>query len=339
VPTLWEQLNSLYPEVLSADPSQAINGTELLEKVRRRLSEFAEDSIRQYFSLMSQDPTTSIAKITDGHGYYLRRTDSRWGDEPVAPELPRVPGGREFQLEEKFRSIYMRYSEQEQANQFPIHVEHTRAARREAGVNQWKFPDVVLLSWQLGKPAEQAYKPAEQVYRLDPNLLAVKTSLGEPPFSLRSVELKVALSLPTFREDFFQCVSNSKWAHSAELAVANKVQDDTLSRELRRLGASYDVSIVSYGLPSEFLESLPSASEILEMEAADFDGQIAGKISLARLSTSKGRASLDWDHIYDLRDQKAFPLLFEWVAHCLAQKRAYSFDEFQQIYKIEHRTG
>lgn len=34
--TLWEQLNSLYPEVLSADPSQAINGTELLEKVRPR---------------------------------------------------------------------------------------------------------------------------------------------------------------------------------------------------------------------------------------------------------------------------------------------------------------
>ncbi len=222
--TLWEKLNSLYPEVLSADPSKAINGTELLEIVRPRLDDYSENSIRQNFSLMSQDPTSSIAKVADGHGYYLRNAESREsGAASTAAESPQtIAGSRDAQSEEKFRSIYMRHSEQ--ANQFPIHIEHTRASRREAGVNQWKFPDVVLLSWEVGKPTDQGY-------RLDPYLLAIKTSLGEPPFSLQSVELKVSLSLPSFREDFFQCVSNSKWAHRAELAVASTVNDDTLSRE------------------------------------------------------------------------------------------------------------
>lgn len=281
---------------------------------------------------MSQDPTSSIAKIADGHGYLLRSIESRGSAEPAAAELPRSIGRRESQLEEKFRSIYMRYSEQEQANQFPIHVEHTRAVRREAGVNQWKFPDVVLLSWEVGKPTDQGY-------RLDPYLLAIKTSLGEPPFSLKSVELKVALSLSTFRADFFQCVSNSKWAHRAELAVADTVNDDTLRTELRRLGASYDVSVVSYGLPPHLLESLPNASEILNMPAAEFDKEVAEKITRNPLTTGNKRASLDWEHINDLRDLNAFPLLFEWIAHCLAQKKPYTFNEFQQIQKIERRMS
>jgi hypothetical protein len=328
--TLWDQLNKLFPEILSPDPSQAINGTELLERVRYRLGDYSENSIRQHFSEMSHDPSSSIAKIADGHGYYLRVI----GGEPTPPaeSTPTMAFGRDFQSEEKFRSILMRHSEQE--NEFPMHVEHTRASRREAGVNQWKFPDVVLLSWGV------VGKMTDQGYRLDPNLLAVKTSLGEPPFSLRSIELKVALSLSTFREDFFQCVSNSKWAHSAQLAVANSVSDDTLSGELRRLGASYDVSIVSYGLSSALLESLPSASEILKMQQEDFDKQVAEKIALTRLSTGKERASLDWEHINDLRSlSPAFLRLFEWVAFCLAQKRAYSFDDFLHIQTIERKTG
>jgi hypothetical protein len=164
---------------------------------------------------MSKDLTSSIAKIADGHGYYLRNTENRVNLEPPpgaeVSTATEVSGGREIQLEEKFRSIFIRHSEQ--ANQkFPMHVEHTRATRREAGVNQWKFPDVVLLDWEgVGDLTDQG------LYRLDPNLLAVKTSLGEPPFSLESIELKVGVSFPTFRESFFQCVSNSKWAHGAVL--------------------------------------------------------------------------------------------------------------------------
>jgi len=37
VATLWDQLNRVFPEVLSPEPREAINGTKLLEKVRTHL--------------------------------------------------------------------------------------------------------------------------------------------------------------------------------------------------------------------------------------------------------------------------------------------------------------
>ena len=249
-----------------------------------------------------------------------------------APTCQDLIGSRE-ELEEKFRSIFIRHSEQLNPNQkFAMCIEHRRATRRDAGVNQWKFPDVVLLAWQVGKLTDQGYK-------LDPDLLAVKTSLGEPPFSLESIELKVEISLSTFRENFFQCVSNSKWAHGALLAVANNISDNTLSDELRRLGASYDVSVVSYGLSSELLERLPSASDIRKMPDAEFEC-IASKMSPTRISTGKERATLDWEHINDLHSLSPdFRLLFQWIAHCLSQKRAYNFSNFRQIQTIEQTTA
>ena len=202
-----------------------MNGTKLLEKVVKLLeSEYSENSIRQHFSVMSQDPTSTIAKVTSGHGYYLRQQPESQGADSAAqnPQTGLFEGsaGRELQLEEKFRSIFMRHAER--SNLFPMHVEHTRAIPRAAGINRWKFPDVVLLNWSVGEMKDQGY-------RLDKNLLRVKTSLGEQPFMLRSIELKVGLTLSGFRENFFQCVSNSKWAHGATLAIANGIDDSTLS--------------------------------------------------------------------------------------------------------------
>ncbi|MBS1872427.1 MAG: hypothetical protein JSU00_04380 [Acidobacteria bacterium] len=334
---LWEQLNRLYPEVLSPDPASAINGTKLFEKVVGRLEgEYAENSIRQHFSVMSQDPTSSIAKVTTGHGYYLReQLTSQATIDSAAPTLLSTPvelsKGRDLQLEEKFRFIFMRHAER--SNVFPMHVEHTRASSRAAGVNRWKFPDVVLLNWRVGDMTDQGY-------RLDPNLLQVKMSLGEQPFLLRSVELKVDLSLASFRESFFQCVSNSKWAHGATLAIATSIDDSTLSDELRRLGASYDVSVDSYGLSAEFLESLPPASKIRAMTDSEFDEAIAPQITVQRVSSGKERSALDWEHILDLRSlSPGFRQLFEWVAYCLAQRRPYRFADFDQIQKIERTVG
>jgi hypothetical protein len=108
-----------------------------------------------------------------------------------------------------------------------MHIEHTKGARQPAGVNKWKFSDVVVLDWDVGEQREDAFV-------LDRALLEVKRSLGEQPFRLSSVELKVELVLNNFREHFFQCVSNSKWAHMAHLVVASPISDALLATELRR---------------------------------------------------------------------------------------------------------
>lgn len=325
--SLWDQLNALYPAILPADPKHAINGTQLLVKAQPKLiGNYAEASIRQHFSDMSKDPTSRIAKVASGHGYYLRNPENVASDQPASPELPASTSAkkREAQPEEKFRSIFIRHSE-EVSRQFPIHIEHTKAQRRLAGINQWKFPDVILLRWAIGKVTDEGYV-------LDQDALTVKTSLGEPSFALESIELKIALSLATLRESFFQCVSNSQWAHRSTLVVANSIDDKTLRDELERLGASYDVTVISFGLTNEVLDGLPGANDIRQMTAADFENKVTAKISLTVISTGKERATLDWEHVNDLRSQSGdFRDLFEWIAYCLLQKKAHSIDEFRQI--------
>jgi hypothetical protein len=278
---------------------------------------------------MSKDLSCSIAKVSYGHGYYLREAlaEKQVPQEPNPPKpAEQVSAGRDSQAEEKFRSIVMRYSEQTDSS-FPIHIEHTRAMKSEAGMHKWKFPDLVLLKWTVGKLTDDGY-------RLDKDLLSVRASLGDPLFSLESIELKVALSVSDFRENFFQCVSNSKWAHRSTLAIAGTINDQKVRDELERLGASYDIAITSYGLSEEKLASLPSAQVIKEMNDGDFE-EIASQIKYIQISTGKDRSLLDWEHINDLRTLSPdFIALFEWIAYCLAEKRASTFTNYQGIKKL-----
>ena len=72
--SLWDQLTKLLPSLLPSDPDEAINGSELLKLVSRKLDgDYAENTLRAHFSRMSAEPDSVIAKVEDGHGYYLRR--------------------------------------------------------------------------------------------------------------------------------------------------------------------------------------------------------------------------------------------------------------------------
>ncbi|HEY5812407.1 MAG TPA: hypothetical protein VIT23_07120 [Terrimicrobiaceae bacterium] len=342
MPSLRDQLTKIFPEVLPTDPSKAINGTQLLSLVRARLDDgYSENSIRQHFSVLSADPASPIAKVDEGHGYYLRRQEatiqSAVESIPVtASQLPMEgetfvnidESTRSSQSEEKLRAVFMRYSELN--NQFPIQIEHTKGTKQRAGVNKWKFPDVVVLEWEVGHMTDNGF-------RLERELLEVKRSLGEQPFRLLSVELKVELFLSTFRENFFQCVSNSKWAHSAQLLIGNKISDRTLAEELRRLGTSYDVSVISYGFEPGAIDFLPSADQIRDMSIAEFES-IAAKISVTRISSGKLRDTLDWEHIRDLRSQSEdFNKVFEWTAYCLEKKNPVTFRDYDKIAKVERK--
>ena len=232
-------------------------------------------------------------------------------------------GTRNTQPEEKFRAIFMRYTEFN--NQFPIHIEHTRASKQPSGVNEWKFPDVVVVEW--GSEVRR-----EDSLRLDKDMLEIKRSLGEQPFKIRSVELKVALSLSTFRQNFFQCVSNSKWAHVAQLAIAGRVPDGILADEIRRLGTSYDVSVISFGLDSEVLDKFPSSDKILRMSDEEFEERIVSQIRTRVISSAKERETLDWEHIRDLRTQlNDFNELFAWVSYCLENKIPYTYKDYSKF--------
>lgn len=335
--TLWEQLNDVLPDVLPEDPEQAVNGTELMGQVRPKLQgDYADNTIRVHFSRMAADGTTVIAKVESGHGYYLRHGAAE--AVPVGAATAEVaesgesvePASRDLNstAEEKFRAFFMRYAELE--NRFSMRIDHTRAQRVSAGINKWKFPDVVVLDWEVGQIDDDGY-------RLDRGLLEVKRSLGEQPFRLTSVELKESLNLSTFRENFFQCVSNSKWAHRSVLAVAGPVMDKTLVGELQRLGASYDVTIISYSIESDILRNWPRADAIAAMKPAEFDA-LAKVVKVVTIATGRKRPGLDWEHIQDMRNQTSdFVIMFEWIAHCLQEGRPFRFTDYFEISEIQRR--
>ena len=71
--SLRDQLKDLLPELLPDDPAKAIKGTELIRLVKFRLKQdYSDATLRYHFSIMCCDPTSPIAKVEHGQGYYLR---------------------------------------------------------------------------------------------------------------------------------------------------------------------------------------------------------------------------------------------------------------------------
>lgn len=328
-PSLKDRLNLLFPDVLPDAPEKAIGGTELLKRLRKKgiPKSTTDDVLRNYFSWISKDPTSSIAKVDQGRGYYHRVThddvDLRKKPSTETASLDTETAARAEQREEKFRSLFMLWSVQQR--QLPMHLEHTKAARQSAGLNRWKYPDVVSVRWEVSDTDENARAHVNAGARLNRDLLDVRRSLGDQPFRITSTELKVEITAPLLREYFFQCVSNSQWAHKAQLAIATNIADELVAEELRRLGTSYDVSVISFGLERDYLDNLPNAEQILKFGPERVEQEMANIIPKIVVS-DRGRETLDWEHIRDLQNQhKQMKDLFSWISKCLTDYKAYEF--------------
>lgn len=334
--TLVEQL----PEILGKDilpdsPQEALLGSARLEKVTDHVQgNYSSNSIRQTFAALAADPTSPIARVESDYGYYRRPanqegTGARSDDTsaPTSSTDSHSGSACDGQREEKFRSLFTRASRYE--NRFPVHVEHTAAVRQKAGVNKWKFPDVVALDWD---PSRELQNEGVVLQRA---MLEVNRSLGAQLFRLSRIELKVTLTLGTFREHFFQCLSNSMWSHSARLVVATRISDAILADELRRLGTSYGVQVQSFNLTEEELDALPSAGTIREWSDQEFEVRHMQQQSTL-LSPGALKTELDWDHLQDMRNQpQVFKDIFAWIARCLQDARAYTFEKYQDLCRIE----
>lgn len=162
-------------------------------------------------------------------------------------------------------------------------------------------------------------------------MLEVRRSLGEQPFRVLSTELKVEITASTLREIFFQAVSNSRWAHNAQLAVALKISDAKVVEELERLGASYGISVVSFGLQPQQIDNLPGAAELLNMGSADIE-KIFSNVTYETIASGQERDVMDWEHLQDL--QSLHPNVkdfLSWIAQCLNDGRAWSWKQWNDI--------
>lgn len=327
--SLRQQLTDILPEILPANPKEATKGTELIRLVRLRLEgDYSDASLRYHFSIMSCDPASPIAKVEKGQGYYRRSA-------PVpalagAQDLLSMTQGRledfggnqasvDLALERarKFRAIASRYCEVN--SRFPFNFREVLAKNAPIG-NLWKYPDMVMVDWELGEPSDNGLS-------LDHETLELKRRLGLPPFRLRSVILRLLPNLELFREEFFQALSVSAWTHGGELYYAAPIEDEALSDQLRRLAGEFGVGITTFGLTAEMLDDLPGAEHILTAQPRETDA-LMERLEVERISAPRLRDHVDWSTLNNIRNENAeVQRLFSWLGTCVANERAVPFME------------
>lgn len=328
--SLRKQLSDVLTTLLPANPSDAIKGTELIRLARMHLNgNYSDASLRYHFSIMSCDPASPIAKVEKGQGYYRRS----------AP-LPALSGAQELlaltqgRLEDlnavdqdmvdhtmlrirKFRAVVTRYFEIN--GRFPFSFRH--AFGKEAPIsNLWKFPELVLVDWETGG------SPDEEM-ALDETMLEMKQRLGISPFRLHAARLRIQPSLQTFREDVFQTLAVSMWAHGGELIYAAPVEDEALAEGLRKLSARFGVGVVSFGLTAEALDELPRPANILNAHPRETEA-IMGKLDIHRLSGARSKSHFDWQELTGLRNEsEEAEKLIQWLARCVNERKAEPFKD------------
>lgn len=101
---------------------------------------------------------------------------------------------------------------------------------KKSGYSDWTHPDIVgfsipLEDWQ-------------------PDVIAFNELSDRNALTLFSFEIKRHLTKGTYREAYFQAVSNSSWAHQGYLVAAEIDADDDLLAELERLASSFGIGII-----------------------------------------------------------------------------------------------
>lgn len=335
--SLREHLRNVLPDILPPDPKDAIKGTELIELVKLKLEQrYSDATLRYHFSIMSCDPSAPIAKVEHGQGYYLRTNtlnSMKSARHMVSPSQATfgdafgyTTSNEALLRANKFRAVVARCGENE--GKFPFILEDTFGEDAQYE-DLWKFPDVISVTWQIGQNAEGAVE-------FDRDMLQLQRSFGSQPFNLRSMKMKLEVRPDTFREDFFQCLSNSRWAHYGELIIAEPIENDELVEGLRALGTEFGIGVTSYGLSADDLDELPEPGAIRHFAEREMEG-LHKLIRFQKISESRPRSELGWDQVRNLRsNNQEIEEMFQWLSHSLDNGQAKPFANFRNgISKVE----
>ncbi len=328
--SLREHLRKVLPDILPPDPKDAVKGTELIELVKRKLEQkYSDATLRYHFSIMSCDPSAPIAKVEHGQGYYLRTntlTAMKSARHMISPSQATfgdafgyTTSNEALLRANKFRAVVARCAEAE--GKFPFILENTFGEDAQYE-DLWKYPDVISVTWQIGQRAANGVQ-------FDRDMLQLQRSFGSQPFTLRSMKMKLEARPDTYREDFFQCLSNSRWAHYGELIVAEPIEGASLVDGLRALGVEYGIGVTSFGLTAEALDELPEPGAIRHFGEREMEG-LNKRIRLQRISESRPRSELGWAQVRELRESnEEIESMFEWLSHSLDHGQAQPFANFR----------
>ena len=326
--SLRQQLTDILPTILPSSPKEATKGTELIRLVRLRLEgDYSDASLRYHFSIMSCDPASPIAKVEKGQGYYRRaapvpalsgaqdllsmtqgRLDDFAGDIGAVDHI--------LQRIRKFRAAATRYCEVNGRFPYPFRDALTRDSPLG---NLWKFPDMVVVDWEGGEPADQ-------LLNLDPEILALKSGLGIPPYRIQSVTLRLVPNLELFREEFFQALSVSSWCQGGELFYAGPIEDEALADALRQLSNRFGLGITTFGLTAEMLDELPGPEHILNAQPRETEA-LMERFDVRRIASPRLKDHLDWASLDAIRsDNEEVRRLFRWLTACIETEQVRPFE-------------
>ena len=324
--SLRTQLSEHLADLLPPNPREAVKGTELIRLLRLRLDgDYSDASLRYHFSVMSCDPGSPIAKVEKGQGYYKRGASM-----PAlsgAQELVAMQQGRLDELGDnasidqallrlgKFRAIVQKYAETR--SHFTFEFADSLSAGAPLG-NLWKFPEMVLIDWEHGHFDDDGLA-------LDPAHLALKQTLGLPPYRLNSIRMRVEATYDSFREDLFQTLSASMWANSGELFLANRIEDESLADQVRSLASTLGIGVMSFGLNEESIDDLPHPSQI--QNAIDRETEaLMGRLKVERIAPGKPRTHCGWEALEALRnDHPEMNQLLAWLGGSLENGKVRPF--------------
>ena len=324
--SLRNQLSPILAEILPSNPRESMKGTELIRLLRMKLDgEYSDATLRYHFSVMSHDPSSPIAKVEKGQGYYKRgaSTPALSG----AQELVNQGQGRLTGLENseavdlailrltKFRAILQKYAESR--SNFTFEFRESLGNDAPLG-NLWKFPEMVLIDWEHGHFDDDGLQ-------LDPAHLTLKQNLGLPPYQLASIRMRVTTSYDTYREDLFQTMSSALWANEGVLYLATGIDDESLGDQVRSLATQLGIGVVSFGLTLKELDNLPSPEQLANAMDRENDA-ILGMLRIEKMASPKRRPHCGWEALQALRsDHPEMSQLLAWLGGSLESGKVKPF--------------
>ena len=317
--SLRQQLTDHLPALLPASPSEAVKGSELIRLLRITLEgDYSDASLRYHFSVMSCDPSSPIAKVERGQGYYRR-----------SAALPLLSGAQEILsmqqgrfLDEaastedidqkllqvmKFRAVVEKHAQSRGLFTF----EFRDSLNESAPVgNLWKFPEMVLVDWQQGEPNEDSLV-------LDRSQLSLKQTLGLPPYRLTAVRLRLETQPNFLREDIFRALSGGLWSNGSELVYAAPITDQYLVDQLRFLSSVTGVGITTFGLTADALDDLPHPAQIRNAIERETEALLS-QLKVERIAPTSYKTHCSLDALEDLqRDHPEMTAFLTWLGDCL----------------------
>ena len=307
--SLRDQLRDILPQILPANPTEAVKGTDLIRYVRLRLGdEYSDATLRYHFSILSYDSTSPIAKVDQGQGYFLRTDRTGSGQASGNPPLfgalgePADVTRARFQ---RFRAIVERLSRHEDRYPFLLSA--------PTGTD-WELPDLAITDWDLEAD------PEDEKPRLDTTLMNLKRHLGVATVNLTASQLRLTMTLDTCNADFFQAVSTTRWANQGEILIAEPVTDEALVDKLRSLGHQFGIGITSCGLELSLIDELPTADEIRKFSPTEVES-LDNLLKRQRIAVSTHRTHVDWNHLALLKPKHpSIGKMITWLNDCLENK-------------------